>query len=380
MLSRTRKFFPSRNGISKKLPPPTEYILKDFVPGITPDEEAPMALPRTCDPGPGSWTLAGGDANDFSISGGKFTIADPGLVWTGITPPVVNRGIGIGCFSDTKWISGSLCTAYNTVTRAGPIDVYSWVLNGNADNCYLNLGGVLVLCPSWRHDLGEEYQVGIVFRSNGAFFVYREAGTATPWKLEWVSDYRSDVPLYWDIWSYRGNRSTSNVKILDLPENRHKIWATDFGIATDRVAVPSTGETVLSESNAIVELTWDCATGETVDIMVRRTDDDHCWIVRCDETTNTVKLIENNDGETERGSTGYTFNNGTSYRIIAHISEDVIKTYIVIPVTPTAPTATASYTSATYNQTVGGVKVTGFASGTELVAWPRDIHRHLGSL
>jgi hypothetical protein len=218
-------------------------------------------------------------------------------------------------------------------------------------------------------------KVGSILRAAGAFEVYKDLFTGQ-WFLEWVSN-TVVADLDFIFLGALGTFSAKNTAVVNLPDNGYTVWADDYGIATGRESSPSANDTLSCTADAIVELTWDCATSETVDIMVRRTDDDHCWIIRCDEATNTIKLIEVNDGETERGSSSQTFSNGTSYRIIAHIVGTQIKTYVQVGGTVTLR---AEYGSATYNQTVEGAKVIGFASASEFITWPRAIRRYLENL
>jgi hypothetical protein len=110
---------------------------------------------------------------------------------------------------------------------------------------------------------------------------------------------------------------------------------------------------------------WTAVTGQIWDLMVRRTDDNNCWIVRADQTNSTIKLFEKSGGtETERATASFTWTNGQAFRILVFMEGNTIKVnYTSIE--------KLSYTSASFNNTATGVKTT--RGGSNLVAWPRSI-------
>jgi hypothetical protein len=384
MLSRTRKFFPNRGGVSQKLPPPREYILKDFVPGITTYEAAPLSFPRTAVPGPGDWVADSDppgnlDNAGMEVSDGILKYTGSGAEWSILSGNAVTRAAGIAFMSSNARTDGLLYTGFTSVqkdidTNKASTAFYYPVITDvviHETGYYVNIpGGSSTQDGTW-------YRAAIILRDNGFFVARRVEGEE--WKLVWATTENSTATLYPFIGfldSDLGYCHVKNAVSVDLAQNGHTIWGDDYGIATDHDFSPSTGTVLSCEAECLVNFHWDCATGETADIMVRRTDDTHCWIVRCDEVTNTVKLIEVNDGETERGSTAFTFNNGTTYHI--HIS--AVGSNIKMWLDEGSDEPYINYSSATFNQTVGGAKASGFSSCSDFATWPRDIHRHLGSL
>jgi hypothetical protein len=156
---------------------------------------------------------------------------------------------------------------------------------------------------------------------------------------------------------------------LSLSANGYTTWEND-GIATNNIASPSSGETTTSKANSWDEITWTVATAETLEWMIRRTDDTHTWVVRGDQAGSTIKVIEINSGETERASAAQTWTDTTAYRVIAVADDESIKTYVGF-------TDKNSYGSASYNKTVTGIKVSGFAAAADLICWPINVVPYL---
>jgi hypothetical protein len=199
----------------------------------------------------------------------------------------------------------------------------------------------------------------LVQRTNGIMVVGYVGGS---WLLLYPYTGGSESLLYPGLLHF-GNTTNvlSTLRITDLPAP----WTDDYGIATQRIASPTAGATATAEANAIIEFTWPAATGETLDFDVRRTDDDNRWIIRGSQGGSTIKLIERVAGvETERASAAQTWTNGTSYRIVAILDGNTIRTYV-------ANVAKSTYSSASFNNTATGVKVS--HAGTDLVCWPRTL-------
>jgi hypothetical protein len=195
----------------------------------------------------------------------------------------------------------------------------------------------------------------VVLRSAGSFPIING-------RLVWVFDER-DTNLYPGIASHNTVIEEDIFGALSLPANGYTAFETEFGAATNAIASPSSGETATSEANSWNEFTWTAATGETLEWLIRRTDDTHAWIIRCDQAGSTIKIIEVNGGETERASAAQTWVDSTEYRVIVIADDESIKTFV-------DTTAKASYESAAYNKAETGQKISGFAAGADLVCWP----------
>jgi len=135
--------------------------------------------------------------------------------------------------------------------------------------------------------------------------------------------------------------------------------------ATNYHASLSSGTTTTMEANAYLEATWQAVTGETIDFMFRRTDDNNCWIIRGSQAGSTVKLIQKEAGiETERVSQAQTWTNGTSYIIKVMVYGNIVSLAV-------DASNKSGYNSATFNNGATGVKCD--KNLTEVYILPRTL-------
>lgn len=294
----------------------TAYVLKDE---FTTTEAAPIASPRTCEPGPG--TLTKTDAsNVLSISGGL-------LSWAG---------------------GGTATIASASQTRATGLALMVYVTTPGGGTRYCLLGTQLAVGQTIGYwDTGSTISqinpnsktLYVIMRSAGAFVIVDN-------KLAYV-DYTGTGN---SVASLNSNAlmTTAFFRIAKLPAP----FASDYGIATGYTASPASGATLTHTADGLMGVTWTAATGATLELDVRMTDADNRWIVRCDQAGSTIKLIERNAGvETERSSAAQTWTNGTSYRINVTCTGNSIYTFV-------ANTSKNSYTSASFNNTATTARIT----------------------
>jgi hypothetical protein len=165
------------------------------------------------------------------------------------------------------------------------------------------------------------------------------------------------------------NVEMDNWRLTTLSGN----YASDWGNATNRVAAPVTGEITTMPANGIVEFAWTVVAAETLDIQVRRVDDNNCWIVRLIQATGRIYLYEKVAGvETERGATGgiaQTLTAASTYRIIIRCEGNSIWTAGQNVTLAQNAVGRHAYTSASFQNTATGVKVSGFTTGANLATW-----------
>jgi len=213
-----------------------------------------------------------------------------------------------------------------------------------------------------------EYTLETVLRSPGAFYLIR--GGIYRGRLLWVSHANTTASVK------AGLSNNQNVGALDdlAIIQRGGGFTTQNGLADAVVATPTTGETITHRADGLIEFTWTAATGETLDIMFRRTDDDNCWIVRCSQAGSTYKLIEKVSGtETERRTAAQTFTNGTVYRIVIMFDAQTIGAWV------NNVRGWSIWTTAATGMNATTAKVTGFATGTNFIAWPGYVNPDTGS-
>lgn len=338
------------------------YLLRDE---FTTDDAAPMASPRTCEPGPGALTVVdttnkAAVASGLLVFSGRAGAGDPG-VWGGAQ----TNAIGLAFFF--KLAASDNAASYiaggwdNTVTTIKSRVVY----RPNSQDIILYTAGTVVPGET-GYTRNTLHNFALIQRGTGGmFFLGKPNGGA--WTLLFVDKTNISTYVYPGIYAENyvsGTESADNLRVVVLPAP----WASVNGIATAEVASSGANGTSTMEADGIVEATWQAATGATFNLMFRRTDDDNTWIIRCDQANSKIYLYEKQTGsETERGETGgvaQTFTNGTSYRIWAKCRGNTIEVGV-------DKVRRIAYTSATFNATATGVK--NDLAVTNLISWPRLI-------
>jgi hypothetical protein len=302
----------------------------------------------------GKMTLSGGR---LLFAGGKAVPAygDPGL-WG---PVSFARKPGIAMVvGGLNFTTRNLCKiGWDNGQSGSPGYPSVWFQGSNKMG--FNFGGSNMGLPD-DYAAATPYRLMVVLRDNGGFCILD--GGAFSGTLLWPDSTQTATPLYPCIANYSAVMGIDKLEVWELGGG----YASNYGYATNRLGSPVTGDTTTSLANAINEFTWTPLAGETLEWMTRRTDDNNGWIVRCAQAAGTIKLFEKVAGvETERDAGKVqTWAVGTPYRIL--ITQDGNSLYTFV-----GTTAKHTYTSAAFNATATGVKVSGFASGQDLICWPR---------
>lgn len=328
---------------------------------FTTNDAAPITTPRTCEPGPGTLVIVQ-PSNQISISGGELVFSS------------VAEYCGVGNDTNLSATVGNALYCEVSSYGAGTVVEVGFdanvLLNGLLDRLKVRIGNTGALANvdngfSGAVALGETYsfpmKILLILRGAagaGAFCVVNG-------ELAWVSELiRAGYKQ--TIIAHTATPSIDSFRTVSLSDNGYDTWGTQYGLATNRVASPSSGETTTSAANAFYEFTWTVAAAETLEFMIRRIDDTHTWVVRCDQAGSTIKIIEINGGETERASAASTWTDTSTYRIAIRAIDEEIKSFV-------GQATKNTYSSASYNKTVTGVKISGFAAGSELVCYPHDV-------
>jgi hypothetical protein len=160
-------------------------------------------------------------------------------------------------------------------------------------------------------------QYMVVYRASG-YYVLGFDGLCSKPTLLWV-DSTGSSNLYPGICNYNLPFSVSDVAVLDLTQFNDGITWTGNSLATSSTASPSSGATQAMTKDAMVEVTWTPASGETMELSFRYQDVNNRWICRCVQgSTSTIQIFTDIAGVlTQIGNTyNPTFNVGTSYRIV----------------------------------------------------------------
>lgn len=302
--------------------------------------------------------LAESVANGFEFTGAAG-LGDPGAWY----PAQVRVG-GLTAAVRVKPVSGTIIHLAGWDTnQAGSGSDGVYFVTG-ALRAWFNNGGAQRDILSGVYSNGSTYDVIVSHRPTiGTLFIIK-GGAFTDWTLGFVSIFGTTSPVYPNIEANSAAASGTfygrKIKWGVLSQ-----FTTQYGIATERKAVSVNGDTITSASgDGIIEHTIVAATGVTQELMVRRTDDNNCVIIRMDQGAGTIKVYEKNAGvETEKtgGTTTQTWTNGSSYRIHVSLYGTAIKVTV----------ATVNKNDATgsgFNASVTGVKVS--HAGTDLIAWP----------
>jgi hypothetical protein len=324
---------------------------------FTTADAAPLTTPRSAEPGPGTFTVTD-TGNKYDIATAKLT---PNAAAAGSNDPMLVSGnivraagmtffanLARTVFATTDWRS---YFGFGGVVAGGPVGS----LGSSSSNTKMLAGAAVG--TNIDNVTDTFYDFFVVLRSTGWLLI---RGTT----LAYVDFASTTTPLAAGFWGGGSNRALPTVDKVCVGQLGAP-WSDDWGIVTNRVAIPGVGETTTQVANAIVEMTWTAVTGQTWNLMVRRTDDSNCWMIRSDQTGSTIKIIQVQAGvETERASAAQTFTNGTPYRVHVICEGNVIKTSI-------GTADKAEYQSASFNNPATGVKTD--RAGTNLVAWPRTI-------
>ncbi len=340
------------------------YLINDE---FTIEDAAPIASPRTCEPGPGTLTVI--DTTDkASITGGKLVFSgkadwgDPKLHGSSQTVSV-GLAVFFRIFSDVSaanYIAGGWTSTTTGVVQARI--VYKPQFSGlypyaaSADTNLYESG----------YPINAQHSIALVHRGTGGmFFLGKPYGGA--WTLIFVDNTNVSTYVYpaLTIDNYvSGSVSADDFRVVAL----HDPWNSENGIATAIVANSGANGTSTMNADGFVEATWQATTGAVFDLMFRRTDDNNTWIARCDQAASKIYLYEKQSGtETERGATGgvaQTFTNGTNYRVWAKCYGNIINVGV-------NKVQKINYGSATFNATATGVKNS--LAVTNLISWPRLI-------
>lgn len=240
------------------------------------------------------------------------------------------------------------------------------------DGVYFVTGGLRAFFNQNQRDmLGSVYSNNTTYdcvtisRNQGCWIAIK-GGVYSDWSLGFVSINGTSnlIPST----TVSGALGTCVVDSRKTRVTKLSYWNNQYSNVTERKAVSVNSDTINSNSgNCLIEHTIIAATGVTQELMVRRTDNNNCIIIRCDQTNSTIKVYEKNAGvETELtgGTTSQTWTNGASFRIFVSLYGNTIRVTV-------NTSAKNNATSTGFNANATGVRVS--HAGTDLISWPIDL-------
>lgn len=342
-------------------PASVEVLVFLFRDTFTTPEAAPLASPRTCEPGPDTLVLTDA-ANIESISGGNLVVngtasgSNTGYLSNTAQAQTVGKGFMFHIGSQVNAGIGRMGLA--TSLGSGNFIHLIFMGAGIAEGAF---GGSVIQNTFLTSTYPKT--IVLVMRSTGSFAL--ENGY-----LIWASRTGQNNSLKMSGWW--ANSQTPNLTFAELSAAQLSGFPNDAAVYTSYTASPSDGVTTTMEADAIVEFDWTPASSEILNIMFRRTDDNNTLICRCSQAGSTIKIFTKVSGtETEIQSSAQTWTASQRYRITLRPKANSIPYWVDRVAKNTATTAV--------QQSATGVKVTGFTTGNDLYTWRHDLRSLLPS-
>lgn len=340
------------------------YLLRDL---FSTDEAAPLATPRTCEPGPGTWAIT--DTNSL------LSISNDRLVWggvlagTGIWGNAQARTAGLALLAtvNISWFANRVYIGWTPNTNASVSDSVLAYINTASSPGNLIDNAIGQNIGTQTADGADTY-VAVILRSTGSFLLFRQGGTGA-YTLLWVRNTLNTATIYPGVWGGSGSpRNVGNVRVLNLG-NYDARFKADNGLATSVTALPVLNTTGTHTADCLIELSGLVPSADATSLLYRSTSDTAGWRVDVN-TDGNVYLQELNAGTTQRGSAAHGVADGAAYRVVVIAEGNVHKVYVNSGLKITYTDATA------FNATATAAKVLAVGTGdtlANLIAWPRTI-------
>lgn len=332
---------------------------------------APLASPRTCEPGPGTLTLVQTDGQ-FSIVAGQLVFptqttpvwGDQGI----ITPSTLTNVVGRTLLATIRLTSGSLTVlawkeAANLDIQAGAGNRYFINLSATSNTIHVGVASVSSFSVGdWVTN--QAYRLAISRRSAGAFMLIK-GGAFTEWTLLWVATEAMADSLYPVLSNLSGVGTLDNLKVADLDAP----WNTDFGISVQRLSGSvAAGTSFTHEADCLIEYTVTAvSSGADMDVLFRIQDASNYWRLRVNNAGGLILAEVVAGTPTTRGSVAGVVANGDRVVIVA--AGSTIRVY-------EANTLRITYASATNFATATAGEVDTLGTGgvvSDLISWPRTL-------
>lgn len=334
-----------------------------------PLQVAPLTSPRTTTGGQTAVIVDTG--NDLSIttnglenSGGSPAINDP--LYRSQDAYARTSGLTLYCKLyiplNLARDNNDLGFGFHTTTAPGISSLHKWTNYTRAGGFGVAFNVASYIAPWAFNTL---YVLAIALRANGAHLLIK-GGAYDDWTLGYTTRNSTSTPLYIVRFNGLSSQMPDHTRFLGLAQLAES-WVDDsFYLHSDDT--PTADDTATASANGAQYIDWIVGAGETLAVYFRRTDDNNTMVLRCSQAGSTMKIVEvDGGGESELSSTAQTFNAGTQYRIGIRYASDTVKTWVNDGVVKN------NISGATYNQTVTGIKVAGFASAQYWQAWPYSL-------
>ena len=336
------------------------YLLRDE---FTTTASAPLTSSRTSEPGPGTLTITD-TANRLSIASGALTIAPSATAFIVNSAAIARAaGLAVSMVVQRPPSGTNVPVNFGVTDNSGNPQYASFLINNSINNDGIYVNGGFLIQPVVDYTTIEKYV--IIERAAGAFFIIRVADHNY---LVWVDDTVANAsPLVTLRSSSASVAASSHTADSLIATQLTGNWATLYGMATATNTTPTDGSTLTGGADGLIEFKWTPASSEVMTIEFRKTDDSNLFKLVCDQAGGTIKLYRRQAGVDTELNTGktQTWTVGTARRICIMYHDNIIRT--VVANTP------KHNTTDSFNTTATGVKVSGFATGSNLICWPWEV-------
>lgn len=298
---------------------------------------------------------------DYKQVDGQFSIASGRLSFTAQSTPVVgDLGlVGIAGYSRTNGLTFVAESKLDATNKTYPRLLWtsgnslsSGNIAGSDAQIFINFeDSSRILCSSvgtttmGTYSANTSYFMALVLkRMGGLGFI--KGGAFTDWTLLFVSYTNSGAenPVYPMIAHYNSTGSHDLLRVAQLTTP----FTNAKGLATFSSDAPSNDEIQTGAADCFVHILWTPQTSETLNLYLRRTDDNNAVIVRCSQANSTIKAISKVSAvETEKSSVAQTWLAGTQYRIRARLQGTNLLTFVDVTAKNSTTTLPASSATGT---------------------------------
>lgn len=338
----SQAFISSANGL---------LLLKD---SFSVDEAAPIASPRTCDSGIGSWLVTDTTSNMPIVSGRLYlhgksspSYGDPVLYSAASFARLPGRAI-FASFYTTN--TGTLRIGWVTPGVTTPAWGYTSITANNFGS-----GGLATISQNTL------YQMAVVLRGLRGWILLLKGGAFSQWTQVGIGNTTLGAV-----------QQTLKVEIgeLDWRGYLDDIYISDLGgkwnsqlcsnVASVFVPNPSNPQTATGTADGNVGCNWVPATNEIFELTFRQSDETNKLIARCVQASNQVILVKVINGvETPIKTNAVSFPVGTDIYIYSYLSGTKVQ-----------PIGFNSAVTESFNQTATGIGSSGAGTNQDLAMWP----------
>lgn len=351
------------SGAGGLLEPAIEYLLRE---SFSADDATPVAVSRAASPGPGNMTFAD-TANKAAIAAGLWYANGANAAGD---PKILDSGAPYTNHAGMYWFARCIFPDINTVAGTWLIVLKNVATDGNLNsqiglrtnfNLLFAQIGAGSADTKRVHAENEELDVLALSHGTGGSLWIRGVGESR-WLRIWTDSVVANTNAYPQITPTAAN--AKQVKVSELARGQ---LAAPYLVVTDtaavNVATTTNGQSVSApDADCRIGHTITAATGVTQEILVRASDSDNGYVIRCDQAGSVITLHKREAGVTGAvlATTAQTWTNATQYRVNVAVDGPIISTWV-------DNVAKSQITDALFNRTQTGIIVS--HAGADLRAY-----------